>query len=179
MHEPRVLSLPGLGSSGPAHWQTLWEEQHGYTRVNQDDWERPRLDAWLAQLQAVLAQQPTPVVLVAHSLGAILAAHIAARARAGQIAAALLVAPADVDDDKCTPAETRTFAPVPLASLNFPATLVASRNDPYITFERAAQFAAAWGARLVDAGRVGHINADSGLGNWVAGYELLQELRRS
>jgi predicted alpha/beta hydrolase family esterase len=179
MHAPRVLIVPGLGNSGPAHWQTLWETQHGYARVNQHDWERPRLDAWLAQLEAVLAEQPSPVVLAAHSLGTILVAHLAARARPGQIAAALLVAPADVDDDKCTPEETRTFAPVPLARLHFRTTLVASRNDPYVTFERAVQFAAAWGARLVDAGAVGHINADSGLGHWPAGHELLQELYRS
>jgi predicted alpha/beta hydrolase family esterase len=178
MHRQRVLILPGLGGSGPAHWQTLWEQQYGYTRVHQDDWDRPNRDAWLARLQAVVDEQTAPVVLAAHSLGAILTVHFAARARPGQIAGALLVAPADVEDCRCTPDETRSFAPVPQQRLGFPATLVASRDDPYVAFERATQFARAWGAELHDAGAVGHINADSGLGSWTAGQRLLEALYR-
>ncbi|HEV8689766.1 MAG TPA: alpha/beta hydrolase, partial [Ideonella sp.] len=30
---PRVLLLPGWLDSGPGHWQTLWETQHGDLRV--------------------------------------------------------------------------------------------------------------------------------------------------
>jgi len=177
MPRPRVLVLPGLGGSGPTHWQTLWEVQHGYTRVHQDDWEQPELNAWLTRLQAVVAEQ-TPVILVAHSLGTMLAAHFAAHAQPGQIAGALLVAPADVEDCQCTPQQTRSFAPVPLTRLGFPATLVASRNDPYAAFERAAQFASAWGAQLQDAGETGHINVESNLGSWPAGHRLLEALCR-
>ncbi len=32
-----VLTLPGWHGSGPEHWQTLWEQQSGYQRVQQHD----------------------------------------------------------------------------------------------------------------------------------------------
>jgi predicted alpha/beta hydrolase family esterase len=117
------------------------------------------------------------VVLVAHSLGCALVAHAAKRIRE-QVAGALLVAPADVDDAEHTPESVRSFSPLPCKPLGFPATLVASRNDPYIAFERAAHFADCWQAKFVDAGALGHINSDSQLGDWPDGYELLRELRR-
>jgi predicted alpha/beta hydrolase family esterase len=176
MHAMRVLSLPGLGSSGPTHWQTRWEQLYGYERVQQHDWEHPTCDAWLTQLRAAVSSGPTPVVLVAHSLGVALVAHFAAQAPAGQIAAALLVAPADVEDVGCTPDATRCFAPLPRLRFGFSTTLVASRNDPYMRFDSAVQLAQVWGARMLDLGAAGHINADSDLGDWAAGHALLQQL---
>jgi predicted alpha/beta hydrolase family esterase len=71
------------------------------------------------------------------------------------------------------------FAPMPLERLRFPSVVVASRNDPYVTLDRARQFAAAWGSRLVDIGDAGHINSQSGLGDWPSGLSLLEELRRA
>lgn len=54
--------------------------------------------------------------------------------------------------------------------------LVGSHDDPYCSFERAGTLAAAWGARLVDGGALGHINAESGLGAWPQGQALLLQL---
>lgn len=34
---PRLVIVPGLGDSGPQHWQTLWEQKFGAARVHQDD----------------------------------------------------------------------------------------------------------------------------------------------
>ncbi|MEK9804142.1 MAG: alpha/beta hydrolase, partial [Curvibacter sp.] len=48
--------------------------------------------------------------------------------------------------------------------------------DPRCSYELAAGLAADWGAELVDAGLAGHLNADSGLGDWPAGHALLQRL---
>jgi predicted alpha/beta hydrolase family esterase len=56
------------------------------------------------------------------------------------------------------------------------ATVIASGDDPYVTFVRARTFAAAWGADFVDAGPVGHVNAASGLGDWAAGRRALAAL---
>ena len=67
---------------------------------------------------------------------------------------------------------------MPLRRLPFPSVLVASTDDPYVTEERARTFAEAWGSRFVSAGDVGHINSQSGLGDWPAGFALLQELRK-
>jgi predicted alpha/beta hydrolase family esterase len=159
------------------HWQSLWEQQYGFTRVEQEDWDHPSRAAWVKRLEAALDALPEPAILVAHSLGCAVVAHAAKRAHK-QIAGALLVAPADVEDEERAPEGTRTFAPLPTKPLGFAATVVASRDDPFIAFERAAHFADIWDARFVDAGAVGHINAESGLGAWPDGYRLLEDLLR-
>lgn len=175
--QSEVLIVPGLGSSGPAHWQTLWQELHGYQRVEQRDWEAPVRAEWLAALDQVLRARGKPSVLVAHSLGCALVAHYAQQpSAAALVRAALLVAPADVDDPARTPECTRCFAPLPLRRLPFESLVVASANDPFCDPARARQFAEAWGADLEDIGDAGHINADSGLGAWPAGHRFLQRL---
>lgn len=174
---PLVLIVPGLGGSGPEHWQTRWERAHArHARVEQKDWDRPDLEGWVAALTARIETAGEPVVLVAHSLGCALVAHLAHRRPDLPVRAALLVAPADVDSPAHTPPETRGFAPLPIGALPFPATVVASRDDPFVTLDRARAFAAAWGATFVDAGTCAHINAASGLGDWPAGRRHLDAL---
>ena len=96
--KPVVLTLPGWQNSGPGHWQTLWEQQYGYQRVEQHDWARPLRGDWTARLEDVVLDAGGPVVLVAHSLGCILVAWWAAHsANAHRVHAALLVAPGDVE----------------------------------------------------------------------------------
>jgi predicted alpha/beta hydrolase family esterase len=93
-----------------------------------------------------------------------------------RVRGALLVAPSDPEGPNYPEGPTG-FAPMPLVRLPFPSIVVASRNDVYVTMERAREYAAAWGSKLVDLGDAGHINASSGLGSWAAGYGLLQRLR--
>jgi predicted alpha/beta hydrolase family esterase len=177
MAELRLLILPGLGGSGPEHWQTRWEAcVPGCSRVEQADWDSPQLQQWLATVDEAIARADGPVVLIAHSLACSLVAHGARRPAWARVAAALLVAPADVESPAHTPPETRNFAPIPRAALPFPAVVVASSDDPYGPLERARLFAEAWGAELVEVGAMGHINAASGLGDWPEGRRLLQAL---
>ena len=171
------MIVPGLGGSGPGHWQTRWEALYPrHVRVEQQDWDHPRREDWLAAFGAAVAAAGEPVVVVAHSLGCALVAHAAARPAAAALAAALLVAPADVDSPAHTPPETRDFAPLPLRALPFPATVVASQDDPYVTLARARELATAWGADFADAGPRGHLNAASGLGDWPEGRRHLEAL---
>ncbi|MCB1926693.1 MAG: alpha/beta hydrolase [Rhodocyclaceae bacterium] len=172
------LLVPGLGGSGPGHWQSRWQAVIPDLQwLAQRDWDAPSRDEWLEALSSTLAANDKPMLLIAHSLGCALVAHWAAGAGSCTgVAAALLVAPADVDSPTRTPAEVRSFAPMPMAPLPFPAVVVASRDDPYVGFDRARQFAGAWGCRLVDAGPVGHINADSGLDDWPTGQAILAGL---
>jgi predicted alpha/beta hydrolase family esterase len=65
---------------------------------------------------------------------------------------------------------------VPLEPLPFRAIVVSSATDPYVDPARARQMAEAWGARLVEVGDAGHMNAESNLGDWPAGHRLLEEL---
>ena len=176
MEAHTVLLLPGWQNSGPQHWQSVWQAQFGYSRVEQHDWLRPLRGDWIARLEDVLQSSKGPVVLVAHSLGCQLVAAWAAHSKnTDRVKAALLVAPADAEREELRPV-LGSWAPLVLKTLPFPSTLVASTDDPYCTYERAASFASAWGSDLVTAGALGHINADSRLGAWPAGLILLQIL---
>ncbi len=170
-----LLILPGYNNSGPQHWQSHWERSlPGALRVQQHDWDFPDVDAWVAALDAAISACIAPAVLVAHSLGVITVVHWAARARR-PIQGALLVAPPDLDHPE-VPSSCRGFAPTPRQRLPFRSILVASRDDPYASFEYSEQMARDWGSRLEDAGRVGHINSASDLGEWPWGQSLLREL---
>jgi uncharacterized protein len=173
-----VLILPGWQNSGPDHWQSRWETLHGYVRVDQHDWMTPKRGDWIARLEEVLLGMDEPAVLVAHSLGCHLAVAWTAHSRnTHRVKGALLVAPPDTERD-----DLRTmlpsWAPVPLKPLPFPSVLVASTDDPYAGIERSQGFAAAWGSRLVDLGNAGHINAETGLGDWSEGHGFLDDARR-
>lgn len=176
MSAPRVLLLPGWQNSGPEHWQSRWQASHGYARVEQHDWMLPRRGDWIARLEEVLLQSAEPAVLVAHSLGCQLVAAWAAHSRnTRQVLAALLVAPADVEREEMRPL-LPSWSPIPMRRLPFQTLLAASRDDPYCQVERAQTFAEAWGAELIDCGAQGHLNAESGLGDWPQGQSLLARL---
>lgn len=176
MAQPRVLTLPGWLDSGPDHWQSRWERLHGDTRVQQDDWLWPRRGDWMARLEEVLLADERPALLVAHSLGCHLVAAWAARSRhVSRVSGALLVAPPDTERDD-TPPQLSTWRPMVRARLPFAATAVISTDDPFGSVERASALAADWGAAVVVAGPRGHLNADSGLGDWPDGRALLEAL---
>lgn len=174
--EPPVLILPGLYDSGASHWQSQWEALHlGFRRVVQRDWIAPRCRDWVETLDRAVAEEVLGPVLVAHSAGCALVAHWAATGTP-RAKAALLVAPSDPAAPSF-PAEPSGFTPMPMARLPFPSIVVASRDDPYVSSSRARECAEAWGSRFVDAGEAGHLNGDSGLGEWPLGFALLAELR--
>jgi uncharacterized protein len=174
-----ILVIPGLSGSGAEHWQTVWERLDARcVRVEQRDWEAPVCTEWCARLEEAVTAAHDDVVLVAHSLGCLLVAHWAYAGSVERIKGALLVAPPDVECAERTPEVTRDFAPIPREALPFESILVASRDDSFASIEFARELAEAWGARFVDAGELGHINADSKLGTWEAGRVLLDELLR-
>jgi len=177
MTTPNILILPGWQSSGPAHWQSRWETLHGDVRVEQHDWMRPLRGDWIARLEDVLLARHDahggPSILVAHSLGCLLTAAWASHSRnTDLVAGALLVAPGDPERPELQ-AALKSWSPVPLNKLPFPSLLVGSQDDPYCSFARARAFADAWGSEFIDFGACGHINADSGLGDWPEGRTLL------
>ena len=68
------------------------------------------------------------------------------------------------------------FAPVPHAALPYRSIVVASGNDPYCTIRLANAYARAWGSEFVRLQKAGHINVESGHGEWPLGFALLQSL---
>ena len=162
-----VLILPGLGNSGPQHWQSEWERHDAsMMRVMQDEWHAPRCEDWATRLDEVFAAQCNSVVLVAHSASCALVARWARGASTTQLArvlGALLVAPSDPTAPNY-PLGPTGFAPVPLQPLPFPSIVVASDDDIYVSEATARSYATAWGSRLVLLRGSGHINSASGLG---------------
>jgi predicted alpha/beta hydrolase family esterase len=167
-----LLIIPGLGGSGPDHWQTRWEQKLPTAcRVDQRDWERPQRHEWVAAIASAIQGATRPVVLIAHSLGVIAAIH-AARDSAPRIRGAFLVAAPSEERLAGVAEADPAFRPFPRQKLPFPSMLVASRADPYSDFGESEALARDWGAKLIDAGASGHINAESGHGPWPEG--LLQ-----
>lgn len=178
MNPRNVLILPGWQGSGPTHWQSRWEQAHGYTRVEQHDLMRPLRGDWIARLEDVLLSCDEPAVLVAHSLGCQHVAAWAAHSRNTHLVrAALLVAPPDVERN-----DLRTllpsWSPVALGRLPFSARMLVSSNDPFCSLAHSRLFAQAWGADLIDVGPRGHLNAESGLDDWPQAHALLCQLMR-
>ena len=173
---PPVLIVPGLFNSGPAHWQSHWERALPHAeRVEQSDWERPTLGEWTAALAEAVRQRPG-AMLVGHSLGCAAIAHLAQVNGGRGIGGALMVAPAEVNANGAAGRLLEGFSPMPRLRLPFPSTVVASRNDPYVAFDRAETFARSWGSNVVDLGLACHINVDSGHGPWPEGLVLLDDL---
>jgi len=170
---PRVLLLPGWLDSGAGHWQTLWEQRHGDTRVHQADWVWPRRGDWMARLDEVLLDEERPVLLAAHSLGCHLVTAWAAHSRhTARVRGALLVAPPDLEQAD-TPPQLHGWRPVVRAPLPFRGALVYSDDDPFGSTASACALARDWGVTAHSLGARGHVNAASNLGAWPEGRQLL------
>ncbi len=167
--------LPGLNNSGPQHWQTYWENDYGFTRIQQADWDNPVADEWIKTIEEKLNSYPMEeVVLIGHSLACCTIVKWAER-YGHFIKGALLVGPSDTEALSYPPGTTG-FTPMPAYRLPFSSIVVASSDDLYVTIERAKFFAGNWGSQWVNAGALGHINTASNIGNWPQGYAILQQL---
>jgi len=94
---------------------------------------------------------------------------------ARRVHGALLVAPADPERRGVL----SDFAPVPYQPLPYRSIVVASTNDPYCPVRTAGAYARSWGSELVRLQNAGHINVESGFGEWPLGLALLQSLTAS
>ncbi|MEO9338188.1 alpha/beta hydrolase [Mesorhizobium sp. SB112] len=172
-----TLILPGLNGSGETHWQRHWLDDHDDAiLVQQEHWSHPVLEDWLYNLESQLLAHPG-AILVAHSLGCILAASLAGREAAEHVAGAILVAPCDIPPTREKHPGRIQFSDMPRARLPFPSILVASRDDPYMSFDTARKYSNIWGSGLVDLGNAGHINVASGFGRWEDGYALASSFK--
>ena len=170
----RTLLIPGLDGSPDPHWQAWWQatDPNAIT-VHQDDWANPTPEAWEAEVAGAVLQHPG-AILVAHSLGCLVVARLLSHWPQLNIAGALLVAPADARRST----RLRSFAGIPRKELPVPVTIVASRNDPWMSFREASDLAHDWGATVVDLGAAGHVNVSSGFGPWPRGIKLRDALAR-
>ena len=183
---PHIFTLPGWQGSGALHWQSRWEAVFGDERVEQHNWHQPLRGDWITRLEDVVQNHiakrqkqgldQQAIVFAAHSLGChLVAAWASLSPSVGQVAGALLVAPPSQEAISYAPQMHSWTKPV-LAKLPFKTTMVASTRDPFCKLPAAQELAAQWGSELINAGPIGHINAESGLGDWQAGRDLLNKL---
>ena len=162
----RVLIVPGLHNSGPDHWQTEWEKRLPCShRIEIADWSMPDLNAWVSAIERAIARF-APTHIVAHSFGTLATAVIAAQ-RNTNLQEILLVAPADPD-------KFDLRKRLPSSPLSVPGVLIGSLSDPWLSWSGAQALGEQWGLQIECAGDAGHINAESGHGEWPKGWSILQ-----
>jgi uncharacterized protein len=182
MSEVTVLIVPGLRDHVAEHWQTLLAARLPRVRLVEP---MGREDLDCARKVAAIEREANAIkgrlLLVAHSGGVIMVAHWA-RQTQRTVQGALLATPPDFE--KPMPAGYPTidelraggWLPVPRNRLPFRSIVAASRNDPLGQFERVVELARDWGSKLVDLGKVGHLNPASGYGDWPEADSLIAEL---
>lgn len=166
-----IITMPGIGGSDDAHWQSHWERSSSsIRRFAPASWDEPDVEEWSAALdRAVPDGEPT--ILVAHSLSCLLAVRWSV-ANPGRVAGLFLVAAPDPDGPRF-PSRGAGFADGLDVRPTVPSLLVTSDDDPYCSEAKAAAIAASWRIPRVSVGRRGHVNSSSGLGAWPEGRRLL------
>lgn len=163
-----VLIVPGLHDSGSGHWQTVWQQRlPNVQRLQLRRWDQPDLQRWSdAIIEEVIRHRVQ--YIVAHSFGCLGAVNAIAELQR-TVRAMFLVAPADPEKFGVAPR-------LPHAPLPVPGLVVGSLNDPWLTWPKAQLWAQRWELPIYCAGDAGHINVQSGHGEWPEGWALLQRL---
>lgn len=170
-----VLIVPGIGNSGAAHWQTLWEQKYpNVKRINQLDWDHPNCDEWAENIDLAVKVEPVPPVLVSHSLGCLCLARWLSRSNLA-VKGVLMVAVPDSLGPKF-PKEAIGFVNVAEQLGNRHVVMVSSENDPYSSPSYTASLVSKWNVEHIELGMKGHINASSGLSDWIEGWNLVEKL---
>ncbi len=165
-----VVLVPGINDSGPAHWQSRWQDAQGWPRFHPSSWYRPDLEDWVAALERETRAAGPGVLVVAHSIGCLTTATWLARG--GRAAGAVLVAPPDPRAEEF-PAEATGFETPPEDPINVALLVLGSSDDPYDPAGYSARAARSWGATHLDLGARGHLNTESDLGPWTEGQRLV------
>lgn len=168
--------IPGLGGSGPDHWQTHFEQQlENCTLILQDDFDEPNCDAWINRINETIQKiDSEEIIFIAHSMGCLAVAHWSSRFQRN-IKGAFLVAPADLENAPEIINHT-DFLPLPNKNLPFKSYLISSTNDSWVSVEKAKEYAKTWGSEFISIGEAGHITSSSGYGKWNEGITLLNNL---
>lgn len=181
-----TLIVPGVGGSNDEHWQSWLQRQlMSCSRVQQQDWNRPILNDWIANFIDTIAAIQAPIQIVAHSFGCL--TTVAALHQYPEINAKIkklvLVAPANPSRfSKQGFAEdgVENYATYfHQFNIQVPTAMLISENDPWLNLIDAQHLAKSWNIKPSNLGRVGHINVDSGFGAFPELYDYLISERNS
>ncbi len=165
----KVLLLHGWGGSDSPHWQSwlaseIAKDYGTVSFLKFSNFDFPNKNIWKEELLEVLADFK-PDIVVCHSLATTLWFHICNEENITDIEKLLLVAPPSL---KCEVQEIKGFFPVDIPK-NLHAKdilLVSSTNDPYMTLKEAKCLQDSLGVEMEIVENAGHINTDSGYGQW-------------
>lgn len=165
----KVLLLHGWGGSDYPHWQS-WlagEIAQDYGSVSfplLDNPHFPTKARWMKQIKQLLEEQ-RPHTVICHSMACTLWFHLCDEGEISPVKRVLLVAPPRLDLKLDT---IKSFFPVspPTDLYAQEAMLVTSTTDPYLDAEEANALQKALGIPMKVLEDAGHINADSGYGQW-------------
>jgi len=175
----RVLILHGWGGSDFPHWQS-WlsgEIAKNYGCVSFlkfSNFDLPDKDVWIAELRGEL-EKFKPDVVICHSVANILWFHICNEGGIREVGNLFLVAPPSFN---CDIKELGSFFPckVPENLYAKRSLLIASTNDPYMQMQEANELQKALDIEMLVLQNAGHINSDSGYGEWPWMLETLSDL---
>ena len=166
----KVLLLHGWSGSDSPHWQS-WlagELAKDYGKVSFlrfSDYDFPDLKLWKQELLDEL-EAFEPDVVVCHSLATSLWFHLCDDdVMSTQVEKLFLVAPPSLS---CDLEELKSFFPSPVpVNLHANETLlITSTNDHYMGVQEAQELGEKLGVERVEFENAGHINSDSGYGEW-------------
>lgn len=175
-----TVIVPGVGGSEHDHWQSWLQRQlKSCSRVQQQDWNKPRLHEWIEQFIKTVQSIQEPIQIVAHSFGCLTTvAALAQHPELNQnIKNLVLVAPANParfgDAGFARDSQNDYQQYFHQLKLQVPTQMIISENDPWLNFQDALQLAKAWKIRPKNLGQVGHINVASGFGPFPEIYDFL------
>ncbi len=165
----KVLLLHGWGGSDFPHWQSWLAGviARDYGTVSfplLDNPHFPSKNRWMRHVKEILSDFK-PDVVICHSLANTLWFHLCLEGEISSVKRLLLVAPPSLT---CNLETLKTFFPAQAPQNLFAseAFLVVSDNDPYMTMEEAHSLQNSLGIEMKILENAGHINTDSGFGEW-------------
>ena len=132
------LIVPGVGGSEYQHWQSWLQRQlTSCSRIQQQDWNQPVLNNWVARWVATVEQIQQPLQIIAHSFGcltsvAALAWHPELQTKVKRL---ILVAPANParfgEAGFARDSQQDYSALFQQLHINVPTQMLISENDPW------------------------------------------------
>lgn len=176
--QEKVLLVHGWGGSDFPHWQSwlageIAKEYGSVKFLRFTNVDKPKLNLWRHELLEAL-ESFKPDIVICHSLANTLWFHLCNTTTLSEIQKLYLVAPPSL---QCNIPELKEFFPVqiPIQLYAKKALLVSSTNDPYISIDEANILQKELAIEMKVLENAGHINAESGYGQW---HWILENLQK-
>jgi len=177
----KTLLLHGWGGSNSPHWQSwlaseLAKDYGCVSFLKFSDIDFPKFDVWQDELEKHI-KEFQPDVVVCHSLANILWFHLCNNGKiTNSVKKLYLVAPPSLT---CDIEELKSFYPVKIPTNLYAdeTLLITSTNDKYLTKVEAKELQKSLDVDMKVIKDGGHINAESGYGEWSWILENINKLK--